>query len=350
MLHHAYSCTSGVMSSPKETLTLLYDSACSRTMIGDMSLLSDAIPCNIQIDTVNGSLHGKATGNLHLTTLLNGKHKTITLKHVIAVPGLCHPLLSASGEDSTAYSVHHSDGSIPQLHKNQISWVDAKRVGAIYCFDCHPTSSFFGCGETAMPSTMTKQVLDYALWHAQLGHVGPHVMKMYTKLHNITWTSNSDASYCHVCFEGHQRPSTDCRDTPRATTPLVLLHLDAIGTLPIASKDVAKYIVTITDDYSKYTWAFAQRSNDCLKLSHELKSLILRLENSTGIRVAALRRDQGHKFVNIYFREFTSQHVIQHEFVTTHTPEQNGLAERHNCALMEQIHLALLDTQLPPNL
>ena len=47
------------------------------------------------------------------------------------------------------------------------------------------------------------------------------------------------------------------------------------------------------------------------------------------------------------FEEYLTKHGIQHELTVPKTPQQNGVAERMNRTLMENIRSMLADSKLP---
>ena len=57
--------------------------------------------------------------------------------------------------------------------------------------------------------------------------------------------------------------------------------------------------------------------------------------NDCGLKIAALRTDNGGEYVSIEFKEYLKLRGIRHELTVPYTPEQNGLAERLDRTLME---------------
>nr|GEX55222.1 hypothetical protein [Tanacetum cinerariifolium] len=83
-----------------------------------------------------------------------------------------------------------------------------------------------------------------------------------------------------------------------------LLHMDLCGPIRVASVNGKTYILIIVDDYSRFTWVKYLRSKD------EAPDFII-------------------KFLKMI------QVVISHETFVARSPKQNGVVERHNCALIE---------------
>ena len=71
------------------------------------------------------------------------------------------------------------------------------------------------------------------------------------------------------------------------------------------------------------------------------------VENFTGRRVKTLRTDNGGEFTSKQFQAHLKACGVCHELTIPKTPEQNGVAERLNCTLVETTRAMLLDADLP---
>jgi transposase InsO family protein len=58
-------------------------------------------------------------------------------------------------------------------------------------------------------------------------------------------------------------------------------------------------------------------------------------ENEFELKLKKVRSDNGSEFKNTNVEKFCDEKEIKHEFSTTYTPEQNGVVERKNRALIE---------------
>jgi len=57
--------------------------------------------------------------------------------------------------------------------------------------------------------------------------------------------------------------------------------------------------------------------------------------NDCGHKIEALRTDNGGEYISNEFKDYLKSRGIHHELTVPYTPEQNGVAERLNCALVE---------------
>ena len=66
-----------------------------------------------------------------------------------------------------------------------------------------------------------------------------------------------------------------------------------------------------------------------------------------NISIHVLCSDNAREYFSAPFISFMSQHDILHQFSCAHTPQQNGVAERKNCHLIEITCTLLLHYHVP---
>ena len=112
----------------------------------------------------------------------------------------------------------------------------------------------------------------------------------------------------------------------RAMEPLALLHSDLCGPLANPSSSRSRYILTITDDFSRFSWIFflKKKSETILKFRH-FKSMV---ELQMPFKIKALRSDRGGEYIAKYFSQFCEDFGIIRQFTQVYTPHLNGIAER----------------------
>ncbi|GKA72798.1 putative ribonuclease H-like domain-containing protein, partial [Tanacetum coccineum] len=125
-------------------------------------------------------------------------------------------------------------------------------------------------------------------------------------------TSSTDSS----STEGKQH-KTSCEKLEEKTVrdPLELLHMDLFGPVSVASLNRKKYCLVVTDDCSRFSWAFFLVYKD--ETYDVLHDLIVGLENKLRRKVKTIR-----------------------------TPQQNGVAERKNKTLIKAARTMLADSFL----
>jgi transposase InsO family protein len=104
--------------------------------------------------------------------------------------------------------------------------------------------------------------------------------------------------------------------------------------MPVASWSGAKYVFTLTDDYSRKVFVFFLKSKDEVRTVFcDFKA---RVEKETDLFIKSIRTDNGSEYVNKLFQDFLKHHGIQHQVTVPYNPQMNGVAERVNRTLVEK--------------
>lgn len=85
------------------------------------------------------------------------------------------------------------------------------------------------------------------------------------------------------------------------------------------------------------------------KVFEKLKAFKVFIENQTENKIKKIRSDNGGEFIVSTLNDFCNETGIQHQLTTSHTPQQNGRAERMNRTLREKAKCLLFHAELPKN-
>ena len=77
----------------------------------------------------------------------------------------------------------------------------------------------------------------------------------------------------------------------KTSQPLELLHSDLCGPMNVDTIGGSKYVLTFTDDYSRYVTVYFIKSKS--EVLSKFKEYVNMVENATGLRVRTLRSDNG---------------------------------------------------------
>ena len=116
-----------------------------------------------------------------------------------------------------------------------------------------------------------------------------------------------------------------------ASRPWDLLCVDLIGKLP-KSHAGNYYVLTVIDVFSRYTKAFAIKDKSAEAVADNLKELFLRM----GIPNRILS-DQGKEFVGTLNAQLFRSLGIKHCCSSPEHPQGNGMIERYNRTIKDQI-------------
>ena len=70
------------------------------------------------------------------------------------------------------------------------------------------------------------------------------------------------------------------------------------------------------------------------------------MERETERSLKCLRTDYGDEYTYNEFKEYCSEHRIRHEKIVSGTPHYNGMAERINYTIVENVRCMIRMTKL----
>jgi hypothetical protein len=112
-----------------------------------------------------------------------------------------------------------------------------------------------------------------------------------------------------------------------------LVHSNVWGSAPVISYHDYRYYVIFIDDFLKTTWLYLMKNKSEIFSSHFLIFINL-VETQYNKKIKILRTDNGTKFINQSFSNFTNSFTKLFVFTP---PQQNGISERKNHHLLEMI-------------
>lgn len=131
----------------------------------------------------------------------------------------------------------------------------------------------------------------------------------------------------------------------RSERPLELVHADLIGPMQTLSLGGNVYVFLVTDDHSRYSWAyFLANKSDALNSFKNFKALA---EKQLNIPLKALRTDGGGEFTSGDFRRYCELHGIKQQHTAPYSPQQNWVAERKNRTVVEMARSMLKEMNIP---
>nr|GFA97323.1 putative ribonuclease H-like domain-containing protein [Tanacetum cinerariifolium] len=152
---------------------------------------------------------------------------------------------------------------------------------------------------------------------------------------------------CVACNKGKQHKASykAISNVRTISEPLKLLHMDLFCPTSIRSNDHKYYSLVVTDDFSRFSWAFFLGTKD--ETFYILKDFVALIENQLNKKVKAIRCDNGTEFQNAKLIALCGQKGIKRDYSNARTPQQNRVAERKNRTLIEAARSMLADSKLP---
>lgn len=331
----------------------IVDSGCTAHMCNDKTLFTDFKTKKGNVTIANNDLlvsEGKGKVNI-----ICNKNE-VAVNDTLFVPELSTNLLSVNKLVESGYTVVFNKFGCNFYNNPDIvgsSIGHAKNHNGIYKLDCSvndtgkehssvPLKNVVQGEQSAMSATETE-----SLWHRRLGHLSRGGLRALRKNNQLMFQNVQEFNVeeCIACLQGKQVSKPfPVGEAKRAAQPLELLHSDICGPMPVCSWGGARYLMTITDDYSRKSWGYLLRNkSEVMSTFITFKAIV---ENQTGLRIKTLRSDGGGEYCGAKFEAYLRNEGIVHQVTVPHTPQQNGVSERLNRTIMERTRCMLMESGL----
>ncbi|GJT79941.1 putative ribonuclease H-like domain-containing protein, partial [Tanacetum coccineum] len=326
--------------------TRIFDSGCSRHMIGNKSYLTDYQDYDGGFVAFAGSSKGgKITGKGKIRTgKLDFEDVYFVKEHkfnLFSVSQMCDRKNNVLFTESECL-ILSLEFKLPD--ESQVM-LKVPRRDNMYSFDLKNVVPSKG-----LTCLFAKAINDESkMWHRRLGHINFKTINKLVKGNIVRGLPSkifqNDHS-CVACQKGKQHKAT-CKSklVNYVYQPLQILHMDLFGPTFVKSIMGKMYCLVVTDDYSRFSWVFFLAKKD--ETSGILKNFITGIENQLDHKVKIIRCDNGTEFKNYDMNQFCGMKWIKREFSNARTPQQNGVAKRKNRTLIEAAKTMLADLLLP---
>jgi len=185
-----------------------------------------------------------------------------------------------------------------------------------------------------MKEEQLRRVTTAATWHQRIGHT-LNLPECLPKL---------KGEDCEVCFKGKLKRK---RFSPRKVRSehagdLIFSDVCQVSTESLGG---AKYFVTWTDDYTRYSFVVPiKHKNDELETFKKMKPVI---ERELGAKIKAHQSDNGGEYTSNEFKQYLLDQGIAQRFSRPFSPESMGVAERLNRQLLATTRCILIQAQMP---
>ncbi|WRX12315.1 Integrase [Theobroma cacao] len=177
-------------------------------------------------------------------------------------------------------------------------------------------------------------VNDSVKWHARLGYIRQNRMSKLARERLLGSITKVKLPTCEPCLAGKssRKPFGKAK---RATHLLEFVHSDICGPMNVKARNGASYFITFIDDYSRYGSIFL--------LSHRSEALncfkrfMAEVENQKEMKLNVFRTDRGREYLSDQFKELCEEKGIRRQVTIPGTPQQNDVAERKNCTLLDMV-------------
>lgn len=183
--------------------------------------------------------------------------------------------------------------------------------------------------------------------HRVFGHRDPAAIKeMCSKgmIDGITIDECGIKQQCEVCLKAKlTRLPFPKQSMSKSNKALDLIHTDVCGPMQTTSPSGKRYILTMIDDFSRYTTIYLLKEKS--EVEGKIKEYVAMVENKFMYKPKVMRSDRGGEYIGA--SKYVKERGIQIQYTAPYTPEQNGVAERKNRTLVEMARCMLVDADLP---
>lgn len=287
-------------------------------------LLGNNKECNIQ-----------GRGNIKLR-LTDGCEKTIS--DVRLVPELKRNLISVGMLDSNGFNVKIEGGTM-KVNKGSLTVMKGLKRNGLYILEEKTIAGSVDVTTGRLDRTL--------LWDLRLGHVSEIGLNELAKQNLLGGDKIQELSFCEECVLGKSCRVKFKSSNYKSKGTLDYIHSDLWGPSRVMSQGGARYFITIIDDYSRKLWVTLLKTKD--QAFQAFKYWKVMIENQTGRKVKKLRTDNGLEYCSDQFNKYCKDEGVARHYTVARTPQQNGLVERMNRTILEQVRSMLLKSGLPRN-
>lgn len=319
--------TAEIHSREKDHINFILDSGATNHLVRkDMEdLMTDIKEINpVYIKVANGeNMLANKRGILRVKAENTNMNVSID---ALIVENLSHNLLSVRKVNDAGYKVVFYKGCASIIINREVITCRSMRNLFVASFKI----------KEAEMCNLSKEE-EKTIWHLRLGHINRRGLQ-------ILGLPYSDKA-CDSCMKGKAtRNQFEMKTTPRSSRIGELLHCDVWGPFNIETINGEKYFLSITDDYSHFTFVYLMKNKS--ETEEKLIEHIQQLR-SDGRRVSRIRTDNGTEFTTNKLKNYYLRSGIRHERTAKYTPQQNGVSERLNRTLTDKVRTMLIDTGLP---
>ena len=163
-------------------------------------------------------------------------------------------------------------------------------------------------------------------------------------------TPDGEPHFCESCVyaKATHKPVAKAREGEHATKFGGEIHSNLWGLAPVAMKAGKCYYFTCTDDKTRLTHLnLLHNKNDAFDAYMDFEAWC---DMHLDAQVKILHSDCGGEYLGKEFTLYLKLRGTAQKLTVHDTPQHNGVAERHNCTIVEQICALLHLSRLPKNL
>lgn len=278
-----------------------------------------------------------AKGNVRITASNGDKYKSFLLQNTLFVPKLRTNLLSVAKIVDKDHNVTFTKMRAYIKDVNGAIKFIADREGDLFLVKTEPDVV------NAAISIKSEEME----WHILLGLLNRRDLNLMMQKEAVTGLKfKTDVfSSCDTCAAGKITSTPFPKGSQDTSTLFEIVHTDLCGPMRTESNGGARYLLTFTDNFSRWTEIYLlHRKSEITEKFIEYKNYV---ETHTGMKIKTLQSDNGNEFINSGMDRILKDSGIRNRLTAPYTPQQNGIAERKNRTFIQPARCMLIDSALP---
>ncbi|KAI5353156.1 hypothetical protein L3X38_006049 [Prunus dulcis] len=332
--------------SPKHVW--IADSGASHHMVGNSSQLDHVTPCNVDENVTVGNGAGLTIKNLGTATISCAQSTSLHLPSVLHVPKLKANLLSVHQlfKDDNCFITFDVSGFYIQDKITKAILLQGKSNQGLYPIPLSSSQRSRGVSSiSSAPVAYLGQHVNVSIWHQRLGHPTNTVVQRMLQDSALSVSVDSSQALCTACLHGKMHKLSFPKDHVKSNVPFQRIHSDVWGPSRQKSIDGFRYYVSFIDECTSYLWLYPLfNKSGVFEEFHKFYALVT---NQFKATIQYFQSDGGGEFISRQFSSFLDSKRIIHQVSCPYTPQQNGLAERKNCHIIETALTLLVASALP---
>jgi transposase InsO family protein len=336
-------------TSPDTDFDWIADTGATSHMTPHRHWVRNYTPLRIPIKLANHSIiYSAGIGTVVFNPVVKGKRiRSVEFSRVLHVPQLRNNLLSV------LYLAKHKHYKIAIDHICLAFRIAGKLIFNASILDSN-CALLDGHTEPVAESANVASTLplNHHLWHRRCAHhnyadIDRMVRdKLVTGL--VLTSSQTPDPICEPCLAGKMHSNPFPASHRHSTKPLELIHSDLHGPLPVQSHDGYRYWITFIDDHTHFRAVMKlKRKSDAFDAFKIFKAFA---ENALNAKIKALQDDKAGEYMSTAFIKFTDECGIHRRHTTRNRPQQNGVAERANRTMSDDMTAMLSEAHLPASM
>ncbi|KAF5347853.1 hypothetical protein D9758_013838 [Tetrapyrgos nigripes] len=326
----------------EHTPPILFNSGCSSHMspLQDQLRKYQTIPTH-RIQAANSdTFTSQGKGTLHIE-IVDTKEKPhfLPLRDTLYCPDMPNTLVSLGKLDDAGYNIH-IEGGIMVISKQGRNVAHIPKV--------HGLSQII---EHENAYSVTNRTLSLYEAHCATGHQSyQYVKTLFTNnaVKGLRLDPNRmEQIECIVCMrtKGARLAIPKLRLTPRAENFGDTMHMDVWGPASVRTINHQEYSLTLIDDATYWLETPLLRSKDESFTKYVIFQTTLKTQFNIIIKI--LQSDQGGEFLGGEFTKYLEGKGTERKLTVHDIPEQNSVAERSHCTLLNTVRAMLISSGLP---